>query len=350
MNENGQRLLELCTFHDLCITNSFFHTKPQHKVSWRHPRSKHWHQLDLILVRRSAIKNVLHTRSYHSADCDTDHSLVCCNIRMQPKKFHQSKTKGIPRIDVSKISQPYLTEQFAQTFDKEFGSLQPGDSATENWAVLRDTMHRTALATFGKRSSKSHDWFEANSTVMTPVIEAKRATLAEHKHNPSERNLQILRIARSKTQQTARRCANEDWAELSENIHSAAITGNIRGMYDGIRKALGPTLKKTAPPRSSTGEAITDSGYQLERWVEHYSDILSRENIVSPPALDAVECLPSMEELDTEPTLEELSKAIDSLASGKASGRDGIPPPPPPPRPTTALQDRLTAFSACTPL
>ena len=50
MNENGQRLLELCTFHDLCITNSF-HTKPQHKVSWRHPRSKHWHQLDLILVR-----------------------------------------------------------------------------------------------------------------------------------------------------------------------------------------------------------------------------------------------------------------------------------------------------------
>ena len=42
MNENGQRLLELCTFHDLCITNSFFRTKSRHKVSWRHPRSKHW--------------------------------------------------------------------------------------------------------------------------------------------------------------------------------------------------------------------------------------------------------------------------------------------------------------------
>ena len=68
MNENGQRLLELCTFHYLCITNSFFHTKPPHKVSWRHSRSKHWHQLDLILVRRAAIKNVLHTRSYHNAD------------------------------------------------------------------------------------------------------------------------------------------------------------------------------------------------------------------------------------------------------------------------------------------
>ena len=53
MNENGQGHLELCTFHDLCITNSFFRTQPQHKVSWRHARSKHWHQLDLILVRHA---------------------------------------------------------------------------------------------------------------------------------------------------------------------------------------------------------------------------------------------------------------------------------------------------------
>ena len=30
----------------------------------------HWHQLDLIIVRQAALKSVLHTRSYHSADCD----------------------------------------------------------------------------------------------------------------------------------------------------------------------------------------------------------------------------------------------------------------------------------------
>ncbi|KAK0063712.1 craniofacial development protein 2, partial [Biomphalaria pfeifferi] len=46
-------------------------------LSWWHPSSKHWHQLDLIMVRQNCLKFVKLTRSYHSADCDTDHSLVC---------------------------------------------------------------------------------------------------------------------------------------------------------------------------------------------------------------------------------------------------------------------------------
>lgn len=32
MKENGQSLLELFSFHDLYITNTFFHSKPQHRL------------------------------------------------------------------------------------------------------------------------------------------------------------------------------------------------------------------------------------------------------------------------------------------------------------------------------
>ena len=97
-------------------------------------------------------------------------------------------------------------------------------------------------------------------------------------------------------------------------------------MYDGIKKALGPTLSKTAPLKSSSGEIITDKGQQMERWVEHYSDLYCRENAVSPAALDVIECLPTMDELDSKLLVQELSKVIDSLASCKAPGNDGIPP------------------------
>ncbi|XP_047480569.1 craniofacial development protein 2-like [Penaeus chinensis] len=108
VNENGQRLLEFCTRLNLCVANSFFQTKPQNKVSWRHPRSKHWHQLDLVLVRRSNLNSIKVLRSYHSADCDTDHLLVWCKVKLSPKKMFFSKAKGKPRLNTANMQDPVL--------------------------------------------------------------------------------------------------------------------------------------------------------------------------------------------------------------------------------------------------
>ena len=41
--------------------------------------------------------------------------------------------------------------------------------------------------------------------------------------------------------------------------------------------------------------------------------------------MNATERLPELEELDREPTIDELSEALDFLASDKAPGKDGIP-------------------------
>ena len=64
----------------------------------------------------------------------------------------------------------------------------------------------------------------------------------------------------------------------------------------------------------------------MERCVEHYSELYSRETVVTNAALNDIRDLPMMEELDNEPTIEDLSKAIDSLSCGKAPGCDSIPP------------------------
>jgi len=40
----------------------------------------------------------------------------------------------------------------------------------------------------------------------------------------------------------------------------------------------------------------------MEKYVEHYFDLYSRQNVVTTVALDVIECLPVMEEVDTEPT------------------------------------------------
>ena len=102
MNENGQRLLEFCANHKMCIPSTFFKGTVKSKVTWMHPRSKHWHQLDHILVQRQHLKLVTHCRSLHSANCNnSDHTLVRCKVKLQPKKLHYTKPKPNAAIDTT---------------------------------------------------------------------------------------------------------------------------------------------------------------------------------------------------------------------------------------------------------
>ena len=82
---------------------------------------------------------------------------------------------------------------------------------------------------------------------------------------------------------------------------------------------------QTAPLKSATGDVLEDKSKQTEWLVEHYSELYSRVNVVSEEALIAIKSLSIMDELDSEPTLEDINQTLDQLSSGKAQGNDGIP-------------------------
>ena len=216
INENGQRLLELCCHHGLCITNRYFKCKELHKVSWRHPRSRHWHQLDLVVItRRAYLSSVLHSRSYHSTDCDTDHTLVPSKVRLKPRKNDHGKFKGRPRINTCGTSGPVKAQSFADSLPEKLAAQPISSNPDAKWSHLRDAIYDSAMAPFGKKERKdAADWFEACWEEMQPVTDAKRKAMLAHKQNPSPSTRDALRAARSKAQQTARRCANEYWQNL----------------------------------------------------------------------------------------------------------------------------------------
>ncbi|KAL1250669.1 hypothetical protein QQF64_018465 [Cirrhinus molitorella] len=223
INENGQRLLELSCHHGLCVTNTFFKCKEIHQMSWRHPRSRHWHQLDLVITRRADIGNVLLTAVTRV----------------------QTATQTTPSWQASN---PERTQQFISRLEDALSEgVTANDTIDFKWPRLRDAVYNTAIIAYGKKERKNADWYEVHWEEMEPVTEAKRKALLAYKAKPSPSTLQALRTARSKAQQTARHCANTYWLNLCSSIQAAADTGNTRGMYEGIKKATGPTPSKTAP-------------------------------------------------------------------------------------------------------
>uniref|UniRef100_A0A8C9WDN1 Reverse transcriptase domain-containing protein n=1 Tax=Scleropages formosus TaxID=113540 RepID=A0A8C9WDN1_SCLFO len=161
---------------------------------------------------------------------------------------------------------------------------------------------------------------------MIPAVEKKRAAFLEHKRSPCENTKRALRAARAEVQRTARRCANDYWLNLCNKIWIHASFGHLREMYDGIKQAIGPRQNKTAPLKSKSGDIITDKTKQMGRWLEYFSEPYDLESTVSDTALEAIEQLPLMSELDDLPTVEELKNAINHLVAGKAPGQDGILP------------------------
>ncbi|KAL8607764.1 hypothetical protein ACOMHN_039437 [Nucella lapillus] len=87
--------------------------------------------------------------TYHSADCGTDHSLVCSKIRLLPKKIHHNKQVRKPRINTTKMQYPEKVEEFAKSLE----DAQSADSAAEKWDHLQETNQKTAFATFGRKTS-----------------------------------------------------------------------------------------------------------------------------------------------------------------------------------------------------
>ena len=223
--------------HGLSINNTFFKNKPYHKVSWRHPRSGHWHQLDLVITRLDSLDNVLYTRSYHSADCDTDHSLIYvpgieCNQNGFFIPSRTSVTLPIPRRINSSLNQSQRrSPELKSKVQKRIGTL---------FVTSYTTQHSQHTA---KATTKTLTLYEANITLMELVIDAKRSAVITFKRDPSQTNLTALRAARNVAQQTARHCANNYWLQLCQSIQTSSDTGHIWDMYDGIKKTTGPAIR-----------------------------------------------------------------------------------------------------------
>ena len=75
-----------------------------------------------------------------------------------------------------------------------------------------------------------------------------------------------------------------------------------------------------SPLKSATGDAIKDEFSQMELWVEHYSELYSRMNVVNEEVLMAMKSLSIIDELDSELTLEDINQALDHHSSRKALG------------------------------
>ena len=110
---------------------------------------------------------------------------------------------------------------------------------------------------------------------------------------------------------------------LAKQAEEAAGQGNLKHLYMITKKLAGKFNQTDKPVKDKEGNSLTTAEGQLQRWAEHFAELLNRPPPKEPPDIPpAVTVLPINCNI---PSKEEIKHAIMSLRYGKAAGPDKIP-------------------------
>nr|VZI52094.1 unnamed protein product [Spirometra erinaceieuropaei] len=299
-NDNGLLLLRTCAEHRLILTNTFFCLPEREKATWRHPRSRQWHLLDYVLVRRRDQRDVLVTKAIAGADWWTDHRLVISKmrIRLQPRRRPQGK-RPPGKLNVALLSLPAHHLHFSNELAQRLDNLPIADAAAaenasvENrWCQLRDTVQSTALTVLGRAPRQHQDWFDDNDAAIRNLLAEKNRLHKAYVDHPTDDN-------------------------------KAAFYRSRRHLQQRLREMQDAWTARKADADGST--LLTEKTQILQRWAENFRGVLNRPSAISDAAIKRLPQVETNADLDLPPSLQETVRAVQQLSSGKAPGSDAIP-------------------------
>ena len=328
-NSNGTRLLSLCAQNELCITNTFFQQANRHKTTWMHPGSKQWHMIDYVITRRRDIKEVFHTRAMCGSTVWSDHRLVRSKIAFKikaPQHRHRLKPKKKP--DLSKLQSPVVRETLAIKLQEGYDAADlPAATATASWDIFKDITLKISEEVLGYPTRKHRDWFDENDPLIKPLLHNLHNLHIDFiEDSTDDAKAELYRAQKREVQTYLRNMQDAWWKDRAMELQSAADRRDFKTFYQSLKAVHGPIHKASQSVKSKDGILLTEPTKVLDRWAEHFKEVLNQVSDFDMTVLNELPQYDVEADLDKQPTLEEVQKAIKQLSSGKAAGDDCIPP------------------------
>ena len=113
--------------------------------------------------------------------------------------------------------------------------------------------------------------------------------------------------------------------EIAEEAENEAKQQHMKTLYTLTKVLSNERPRQSAAVMDKNGKILNDKESKTKRWLEHFSEVLNRENPSNPVSDIEIELPDEIEQIDTsEPSKIEVRKAIGHLKNGKAPGIENL--------------------------
>ena len=322
-NERGERMLEFCQDKQLCITNTYFYHRQQHRYTWTHPDGLHKNCIDYILINKRWKTSVMGTRVMRGADFGTSHELLLSNIRIRFRTENGGQQRLV-RYDLDKLKREDIRTTFQARIGGRFEPLIGYDGETEEkWCIGRDAIREEAENILGRRRTAKQQWVtEEVLDACDERREAKKAKNINATNENKERYRRKSRIVEDKCKRAKIKWI-EDQCKIGEECFR---NGRSKELFATVERLTRGWKNNTSVVRDIDGNKIGAPDKVKGIWKSHYEEQLKgSEKRVTIEEYPELRREPWNRQETPDIIIEEVRKAIRTLANGKAPGIDGIP-------------------------
>lgn len=320
-DDNGHRLLQVCSSHGLCIGSSWFRRRNIHQYTWYSNDGVTKKTIDHILISRRWLSCLQYCRVFRGAEIgNSDHRMLVAGLKLK-LKANGSHYKP-PRYEIAKLSDPLIASNYAAEVSNRFSLLSPEEYSDPSalvteavWDTFKTATHLCADQVLGRSRPPRKPWI-SNSTL--EIIEDRRAARLRG-------DFARYRALNKPRKKALVRDLERYWTSKAKTIEEAAKRADQRTVYRELRSCGISISDISAKVKDSSGNMLTAEADCVSRWQEYFDDLLNKPPVNLDPSLTETNDEDSQDDrLSQLITPLEVATALKRMKLGKAPGICGI--------------------------
>ena len=307
------------------------HEHPHDATFNRHNITNHNNnQIDHIGINKMFRRSLQDVRVKRGADVASDHHLVTARLKLKLRRNGVEQERRKARYNVDFLKDPRTAEEYKVALANRFKALQElydedeGVDINSQWSHIKDAVNTTCEEIIGRRKTQQKDWISVETMRKIQTRREKKEAVNSSRTRAAKVIAQKEHTAANREVKKSVKTDKRNFVEgLAQETEKAAASRNMKQLYDTTRKLAGKFKKSERPIRDKNGSVLVGADKQLNRWAEHFEELLNRPAPQNQPDIQPAETdLP----IDcNKPTREEIKKAIAHMKNGKVAGPGGIP-------------------------